>query len=39
MSYLSNLEAKRWFRNTEIKQTLDRQVLIAQKQYFETSER
>ena len=39
MSLLSKFEAKRWFRYTEIKRTLDRQVLSAQKQYFETSER
>ena len=39
MSFLNNFEAKRWFLNTEIKQTLDRQVLSAQKQYFKTSER
>ena len=39
MSLFSKFEAKRLFRYTEIKQTLYRQVLSAQKQYFETIER
>ena len=38
-SFLQNFEAQRWFRNTELNRALDREVLNAQKPFFETSER